>query len=67
MSTVGTKTRFGPKIPAGDQLEGRDFLGQWTPEISDNLNFFKASGFWMFSQRWVFGLFGLESGLEGQL
>ena len=39
-------------------------------ELSENiqiLNFVRTSGFWMFSQSWVFGLFGLESGLEGQL
>ena len=24
-------TRSGPKIPAAEQLEGGDFLGQWTP------------------------------------
>ena len=25
------QTRYGPKIPAVDQLEGRDFCGQLTP------------------------------------
>ena len=39
-------------------------------ELSENirnLNFVRTSEFWMFSQSWVFGLFGLESGLKGQL
>ena len=26
-----TQTRSGPKIPAADQLKGKDFMGPWTP------------------------------------
>ena len=57
-------TRSGPKIPAADQLEGGDFLGQWTslrltqlceniqnPELSENiriLDVLTKLGFWPF-------------------
>ena len=42
-------------------------------ELRENiriLNFVRTSGFWMFSRSWffgLFGLFGLEIGLEGKL